>query len=123
MLIFNYTIMWLARHNLSSVFGKSRMIEAFYQYFLFGDIKGEMQPSNFNKIIEAVKFAKNVLNDSIKNNYDTEWIEKKIPEILKILDVDALISIPISVPLKGPGIAITPNDFIKAMKKVGKSRE
>ena len=32
-LIFNYTNMWLARNNLSSVFGKSRMIEAFYQYF------------------------------------------------------------------------------------------
>tara|TARA_B100000378_G_scaffold80468_1_gene63108 strand:- start:71 stop:1012 length:942 start_codon:yes stop_codon:yes gene_type:complete len=28
-----------------------------------------------------------------------------------------------SVPLRGPGIAITPNDFIKAMKQVGKSRE
>ena len=122
-LIFNYTNMWLARNNLSSVFGKSRMIEAFYQYFLFEDIKGEVQPSNFNKVVKAVKFAKNVLNDSIKNDYDTEWIEKKIPEILKILDVDALISIPISVPLRGPGIAITPKDFIKAMKQVGKSRE
>lgn len=122
-LIFNYTNMWLARNNLSSVFGKSRMIEAFYQYFLFEDIKGEVQPSNFNKVVKAVKFAKNVLNDSIKNDYDTEWIEKKIPEILKILDVDALISIPISVPLRGPGIAITPKDFIKAMKQVGRSRE
>ena len=49
-LIFNYTNMWLSRNSLGSVFGKARMVEAFYQYFLFGDIKGEMQPSQFKKL-------------------------------------------------------------------------
>jgi len=34
-----------------------------------------------------------------------------------------LISIPLSVPLKGPGLAITPNDLVKAMKQVTKSRK
>jgi len=47
-LIFNYTNMWLSRANLGSIFGKARTVEAFYQYFLFGDIKGEIQPSQFN---------------------------------------------------------------------------
>ena len=42
---------------------------------------------------------------------------------MKILDLDALITIPLSVPLKGPGIVITPNDFVKAMKQVTKSRK
>ena len=121
-LIFNYTNMWLSRANLSSIFGKARAVEAFYQYFLFGDIKGEMQPSQFNKVAKAVEFAKHVLDEAIKKDHDTTWIESKIPEILKILDLDALISIPLSVPLKGPGIAITPNDFVKAMKQVTKSR-
>jgi len=37
-LIFNYTNMWLSRANLGSIFGKARTVEAFYQYFLFGDI-------------------------------------------------------------------------------------
>ena len=111
-LVFNYTNMWLSRNNLSSIFGKARLVEAFYQYFLFGDIKGEMQPSHFNKVVKAV----------IKKKHDTLWIEARIPEILKILDLDALITIPLSVPLKGPGIVITPNDFVKAMKQVTKSR-
>ena len=100
-----------------------RIVEAFYQYFLFDDIKGEMQPSHFNKVVKAAEFAKHVLDESIEKKHDTLWIEGKIPQILKILDLDALISIPLSVPLKGPGIAITPNDFTKAMKQVMKSRK
>ena len=122
-LIFNYTNMWLSRVNLGSIFGKARTVEAFYQYFLFDDIKGEIQPNHFNKVTKAVKFAKHVLNEAIENGRDTTWIESKIPEILKILDLDALISIPLSVPLKGPGLAITPNEFAKAMKQVTKSRK
>ena len=122
-LIFNYTNMWLSRVNLGSIFGKARTVEAFYQYFLFEDIKGQMQPNQFNKVTKAVEFAKRILNEAIEKRYDTTWIESKIPEILKILDLDALISIPLSVPIKGPGLAITPNDFAKAMKQVTKSRK
>jgi len=122
-LIFNYTNMWLSRVNLGSIFGKARTVEAFYQYFLFEDIKGQMQPNQFNKVTKAVEFAKHVLNEAIEKRRDTTWIESKIPEILKILDLDALISIPLSVPLKGPGLAITPNDFAKAMKQITKSRK
>ena len=122
-LIFNYTYMWLSRASLNSIYGKVRTVEAFYQYFLFGSVKGEIQPSNMNRVVKAVEYAKNVLNEAIKKDYDTEWIENKIPQILKILDIDSLISIPLSVPLKGPGIVITPNDFVKALKQVTKSRE
>ena len=122
-LIFNYTNMWLSRANLSSIFGKARTVEAFYQYFLFDDIKGEIQPSHFNKVTKAVELAKHILNEAIEKEHNTAWIESRIPEILKILDLDALISIPLSVPLKGPGLAITPNDFAKAMKQVTKSRK
>ena len=122
-LIFNYTNMWLSRANLNSIFGKARTVEAFYQYFLFDDIKGEIQPSQFNKITKSTELAKHILNEAIEKEHDTAWIESRIPEILKILDLDALISIPLSVPLKGPGLAITPNDFAKAMKQVTKSRK
>jgi len=122
-LIFNYTNMWLSRANLGSSFGKARTVEAFYQYFLFGDIKGEIQSSQFNKVTKAVELAKHILGESMEKDHGTSWIESKIPEILKILDLDALISIPLSVPLKGPGLAITPNDLAKAMKQVTKSRK
>ena len=76
-LIFNYTNMWLSRANLSSIYGKARTIEAFYQLFLFGEIKGEIQPTHFNKIVKAVEYAKHILNETMENDYDTEWIEKK----------------------------------------------
>jgi len=122
-LIFNYANMWLSRANLSSIYGKARTIEAFYQLFLFGEIKGEIQPTHFNKIVKAVEYAKHILNEAMENDYDTEWIGKKIPYILKILGADPLISIPLSVPLKGPGIVITPKEFVKAIKKITKSRE
>jgi len=122
-IIFNYTNMWLSRANLGSIFGKARTVEAFYQYFLFDDIKGEIQPGQFNKVTKSVELAKHILNEAIEKDHDTIWIESRIPEILKILDLDALISIPLSVPLKGPGLAITPNDFAKAMKQVTKSRK
>ena len=52
-IIFNYTNIWLSRTNLGSIFGKSRMVEAFFQYFMFGDVKGEIQPSHFNKVIKS----------------------------------------------------------------------
>ena len=122
-LIFNYSYMWNYRPLLSSIYGKARIVEAFYQYFIMGDIKGEIQPSSFEKVVKAVKFAKEVLNDAIEKNYDTEWLEKKIPDILRILDIDSLITIPLAVPMKGPGLMTTPKDFLKAMKKLSKNRE
>jgi len=122
-LIFNYTYIRLSRANLGSIFGKARTVEAFYQYILFGDIKGEIQPSQFNKVTKAVELAKHIQGESMDKDHGTSWIESKIPDILKILDLDALISIPLSVPLKGPGLAITPNDLAKAMKQVTKSRK
>ena len=83
-LIFNYTNMWLSRSNLGSIFGKARIVEAFYQYFLFDDIKGEIQPNQFNKVSKAVELAKHILNEAMEQEHDTAWIESRIPEILKI---------------------------------------
>lgn len=122
-MIFNYTYQWLYRPQLSNVLGKQRIVEAFYQYFLFGDIKGELQPSYFDKIKNASLRAKEIVNEALEKNHSTEWIEEKIPEILRILDIDALITIPISIPWRGPGLLITPQDFVKALQKMVKNRE
>src|SRR3990172_2028882 len=122
-MIFSYTYQWLYRPILSSIYGKARIVEAFYQYFIMGDIKGEIQPSQFEKVVEAVRFAKEAITDALKKNYSTEWLEKKIPEILKILDIDSLITIPLVVPLKGPGIMATAQDLVKALQKTAKNRE
>ena len=122
-LIFNYGHMWNYRPLLTSVFGKARIVEAFYQYFIMGDIKGELQPSAYEKVVNAAKYAKEILKDALEKNYETEWLETKIPEILRILDIDSLITIPLAVPMKGPGLMTTPKDFVNAMKKLSKNRE
>ena len=122
-LIFNYTWQWIYRSLLNNVLGKARIVEAFYQYFLFGDIKGEIQPSHFEKVKKAVEYAKTILDKSLENDYGTDWIEKSIPKILTMLDIDPLITIPLSVPLKGPGMLVQPQDFEKAVQKIVKNLE
>jgi hypothetical protein len=122
-MIFNYTYRWIYRPQLASVLGKTRIVEAFYQYFSFGDVKGEIQPSYHEKIRKASARAKEILNEALEKNYDTEWLEKKVPEILGILEIDALVTIPLSIPWKGPGLMVTPEDFVKAMQKIAKNRE
>src|SRR5574341_953127 len=110
-IIFRYGFGWLYRPLLNSLYGKTRIAEAFSQYFLMGDIKGEVNPSQFEKIVKATEFAKEVVKEAIEKNYNTEWLEKKIPEIIKILELDALVTIPLSVPKIGTGIAISEEDF------------
>ena len=39
----------VSRPQLHTVYGKARIVEAFYQYFMFGAIKGEIQSSHFEK--------------------------------------------------------------------------
>ncbi len=122
-IIFSYGFAWLYRPLLNSIYGKGRIAEAFSQYFLMGDIKGEINPSQFEKIVKATEFAKEVVKEALERNYNTEWLEKKIPEIIKILELDALITIPLSVPKIGTGIAISEEDFVKMLGKITKFRE
>jgi hypothetical protein len=122
-MIFNYSYRWIYRPHLSNVLGKTRIVEAFYQYFLFGDVKGEIQPSYYDKIQRAVSHSKEIVKEALEKNHGIEWLEKKIPEILSILDIDALVTIPLSMPWKGPGLLVTPEDIVKALQKIAKSRE
>lgn len=122
-IIFSSGFAWLYRPLLNSLYGKTRIVEAFSQYFLMGDIKDEVNPSQFDKIVKATEFAKEIVKESLEKNHDTEWLEKKIPEIIKILELDALITIPLSVPKIGSGIAISEEDFVKTLGKIAKFRE
>jgi len=122
-LIFNYGFAWAYRPLLNSLYGRTRVVEGFAQYFLMGDIKGEVTPSQFEKIVKACQLANGFVKDAINNNYDTEWLEKKIPEIVKILEIDPLLTIPLSIPKLSTGIAISDDDFIKSIGKIAKFRE
>ena len=122
-IIFNYTYMLVSRPQLHTVYGKARIVEAFYQYFMFGVIKGEIQSSNFEKIKKATAFAKEIVSKAINEKQDTDWIEKNIGEIIKILDIDSLLTIPVSLPFMKAGMALSEEELLKVLKVISKNKE
>ena len=122
-IIFNYTYMLVSRPQLHTVYGKARIVEAFYQYFMFGAIKGEIQSSNFEKIKQASTFAKKKISQAIDEKYDTEWLEKNVGEIIKILDIDSLLTIPVSLPFMKAGMALSEEELLKVLKIISKNKE
>ena len=122
-IIFNYTYMLVSRPQLHTVYGKARIVEAFYQYFMFGVIKGEIQSSNFEKIKKATAFAKKIVSKAINEKQDTDWIEKNIGEIIKILDIDSLLTIPVSLPFMKAGMALSEEELLKVLKVISKNKE
>ncbi|MEO2200500.1 MAG: VWA domain-containing protein, partial [Nitrosopumilus sp.] len=122
-IIFNYSYMLVSRPQLHTVYGKARIVEAFYQYFMFGAIKGELQESHFEKIKKATTFAKKIVIESIENDQKTSWIEKNVAEIIKILDIDSLLTIPISVAFMKAGMALSEEELKKVLKIIAKNKE
>ena len=122
-IIFNYAYMIVSRPQLHTVYGKARIVEAFYQYFMFGAIKGEIQSSHFEKIRKADELAKKLVNKAIKENLDTEWLEKNVSEIIKILEIDSLLTIPISLPFMKAGMPLSEQELLKILKVVSKNKE
>jgi len=122
-LIFNYTYMLVARPQLHTVYGKARIVEAFYQYFMFDAIKGEIQSSNFEKIKKASKFAKKIIKKAIDENHNTNWIGKNVTEIIKILDIDSLLTIPVSLPFMKAGMPLSEEELLKILKIITKNKE
>ncbi|MDH3361688.1 MAG: VWA domain-containing protein [Nitrosopumilus sp.] len=122
-LIFNYTYMLVARPQLHTVYGKARIVEAFYQYFMFDAIKGEIQSSNFEKIKKASKFAKKIIKKAIDENHNTNWIGKNVTEIIKILDIDSLLTIPVSLPFMKAGMPLSEEELLKILKIITRNKE
>lgn len=121
-IIFNYTYMLVSRPQLHTVYGRARMVEAFYQYFMFGALKGEIQANNFEKIKKATIFAKTIIKEAIKVN-DTERIEKNVGRIIKMLDIDSLLTVPISVSFMKAGMALSEEELLKVLKIITKNKK
>jgi len=79
--------------------------------------------SYFEKIKKANTFAKKIINKAIKENLGTDWLEKKITEIIKILEIDSLLTIPISLPFMKAGMALTEEEMLKVLKIISKNKE
>ena len=90
---------------------------------MFGAIKGEIQESHFEKIKKASIFARKIVNESIKNNQKTTWIEKNVAEIIRILEIDSLLTIPISVAFMKAGMALSEEELRKVLKIIAKNKE
>jgi hypothetical protein len=117
-LIFNEGISWILRPLLNSIYGRYKVIEAFSQYFMTGYIKGELYGSEYERVRKASDFANNIVQDAIKNNYKTEWLEQHIPQIIKILEIDPLISVPILAPKTRFGISMNQSEIFKEVEKI-----
>ena len=63
------------------------------------------------------------MNKAINENQDTDWLEKNISEIIKILDIDSLLTIPISLPFMKAGIAMSEEEMLKILKIISKNKE
>ena len=118
-LIFNEGMSWFARPLLNSVYGKTKIIEAFSQYFLTGYLKGELYGNDFEKVKKASSFAHDIVHDAVKNNYHTEWIERHISTLIKMLGLDALTSVPIVAPkTRIAGLGMNQSDLVKQIEKL-----
>lgn len=118
-LIFNEGMSWLSRPLLNSIYGKSKIIEAFSQYFLTGYLKGELYGNDLEKVKKASSFANEIVQDAIKNNYHTEWIERHISILIKMLELDPLMSIPILAPrTRIMGLGMNQSDLVKQIEKI-----
>ena len=121
-IIFAEGISWLSKPLLNTLYGNEKIIEGFSQYFLTGYIKGELFGNEYYKVKNASEYANDCVQESIKNTYGTEWIEEKVKEIIKKLQINPLLSIPITTPRSKIGMGMNNSELLKQLEKVVKTR-
>lgn len=121
-LVFNEGISWMSRQLLNSIYGRYKIAEAFSQYFLTGYLKGELFGGEFDKVKRASDYANEIIRGAIDNNYSTAWVEQHIPKLIKILELDPLVSIPVLAPRTRVGASLNQSDLLKHVEKVVKMR-
>ena len=121
-IIFNEGISWLSRPLLNSLYGKHKIVEAFSQYLITGYIKGELFGSESDRVQNAVNIARELIDESIKKDFKTEWIDRQIPKIIKTLQIDSLFTIPFVTLRSKIGLSMTERILLKEVEKVIKMR-
>lgn len=117
-IVMHHAHMLVERPQLHEVYGRARIVEAFYQQLMFGVIKGEMQTSHTERILKAVKFARDVISQAVSKDLDTQWVESHTSKIIMMLDIDSLMTIPISLPFMRAGMALDQKEMQKVLKVV-----
>jgi hypothetical protein len=117
-LMFNEGISWMSRQLLNAIYGRYKIAEAFSQYFLTGYLKGELFGREFDKVKKAADYANEIVREALDNSYGTSWMEQHIPKLIKILELDSLVSIPILSPRTRVGASLNQSDTLKQVEKV-----
>jgi hypothetical protein len=118
---------------LNSLHGKTKIIEAFSQFFLTGFFKGEIFGGESERVMKASEYAKNTIKEYVKNykkNHkhmdpiaDQKWLESETRQVIKILQIDSLMSIP-PIPLLMPknkfGLSMSHEEIINQIEKIVK---
>lgn len=122
-LVFNEGISWMSRQLLNSIYGRYKIAEAFSQYFLTGYVKGELFGGEIEKVQNAVQYANEVVKEAIENSHGTGWLEQHIPKLIRMLELDSLVSIPILAPRTRVGASLSQSDLLKQIEKVVRTKK
>ena len=114
---------FLSRPPLTQVYGRAKILEAFYQHFMFGAFRGEVQAGHFQRVARASKAAGQAVRSALDKGLDTDWMEKRAGEIVRILDIDSLQTVPVSLPFIRQDIPVNERDVTRFLKVVRKNRE
>lgn len=132
-IIFYESFSWNNKPLLNTLHGKDKILEAFSQFFLTGFIKGELYGGENERVIQASEYAHNSIKDYLKSYRDSDkildpvndqkWLEYETRQIVKILQVDSLMSIP-PVPLVMPkskiGLSMSQQEILSQIEKLVK---
>ena len=129
-IIYYEGLSWHNKPLLNSLHGKNKVLEAFSQFFLTGYIKGELFGGENERVINASDYAHSILEEYIKNFKlnktfdpikDQKWLEYETRKIIKILQVDSLMSIPpipIVMPKGKVGLSMRQEEVLSQIEKL-----
>ncbi|MEM2759313.1 MAG: VWA domain-containing protein [Nitrososphaerales archaeon] len=95
-MIFNEGMVRLYEPSIDDFFwGSYRKFIAFAQYFRGGWINGDPSEHLLSIVQKAADYANSIVEQAITERHSTDWLEKHVPKLLKMLETDALLHIPI----------------------------
>jgi hypothetical protein len=114
--IFNEGMVRLYEPSIDDFFwGSYRKFIAFAQYFRGGWINGDPSEHLLSIVQRASDYANKVIEQAISERRNTDWLEKHVPRLLKLLETDALLHIPI---LSKSALAHTEDELGAMIEKV-----
>lgn len=122
-IIFCQSYRFLSRPPLTRVYGRAKILEAFYQHFMYGAFRGEVQSSHFQRVARASRTAEAAVRRALKDNMGTDWMEKRAGEIIRILDIDSLQTVPLAIPYMREDMPVDHRGVTRFLGAVRKHRE